>query len=289
MYCKNCGRELKEGTRFCDRCGQSVRQSNKSERAARREEIEALKEERLNRKKRMAALEAEKAARKNKKKSIRKSSKRKSHKLIYVIAIILIIFVTSIISYIATRKDSENADWKTKDESIELNATPTSTQQPVSGAVDPSPSVLPTVAAEIENTDPINNDGYRVFSVSDNLDCPYPSVFIKKSTSGNVLLSIMDTTGGATMTITQEKYSSSTKASELMKEYAQSAGGTIIYSLAGNNWYGITTTKDNMIYHRKCLLLDGKLTYYDFQYDQNSVSASQYESYIEYIDNAFII
>ena len=25
MYCKNCGRQLKEGTRFCDRCGQSVR------------------------------------------------------------------------------------------------------------------------------------------------------------------------------------------------------------------------------------------------------------------------
>lgn len=286
MYCKNCGRELKDGTRFCDRCGQSVRQSNKSERAARREEIEALKEERLNRKKKMADLEAEKAAKKAKKKQIKKSRKRNT-KLIYIIAVILIVLVSAIVSYIVTTSGSKNAAWKTQDESIELNSTAVPTIQPTQGssAATPAPSALPTVASEPENTDAVNADGYRVFQISDNMSFPYPSSFTKKSVSGDIKLSIMDTVGGATVTLTQSK--SSVSAKELMKEYAQTTGGTISYSLAGNDWYGITITKNNIIYHRKCLLKDNTLIYYDFQYDENSVSASEYETYINYMDEAF--
>ena len=49
MYCKNCGRQLKEGTRFCDRCGQSVRKNNQNSQTTKRKEIEELKAERLNR------------------------------------------------------------------------------------------------------------------------------------------------------------------------------------------------------------------------------------------------
>ena len=58
IYCKNCGRQLKEGARFCDRCGQSVRKTTESSQAAKRREIEELKAERLNRKKRLAEKEA---------------------------------------------------------------------------------------------------------------------------------------------------------------------------------------------------------------------------------------
>ena len=92
MYCKNCGRELKDGMRFCDRCGQSVRQSNNNERAAKRREIESLKEERLNRRKKLAEAEAEKAAKKKDRQNRRKSRKL-NHKLIYGIGIFLIILV----------------------------------------------------------------------------------------------------------------------------------------------------------------------------------------------------
>lgn len=53
MYCKNCGRQLKEGTRFCDRCGQSVRKNNQNSQTTKRKEIEELKAERLNRKRRL--------------------------------------------------------------------------------------------------------------------------------------------------------------------------------------------------------------------------------------------
>lgn len=282
MYCKNCGRELKDGTRFCDRCGKSVRQSNKSERAARLEEIEALKEERLNRKKKMADLEAEKAAKKAKKKQIKKSKKR-NNKLIYIIAVILIISVSAIISYIVTTSGSKDAAWKTQDESVELNSTAVPTAQPSAAAA--TPSALPTVATEPENTDPVNDDGYRVFRISDNMSCPYPSSFTKKSVSGDIRLSLMDSVGGATMTVTQSKSIGSAK--ELMKEYAQTTGGTISYSLAGNDWYGITITKNNIVYHRKCLLMANTLIYYDFQYDTGSVSAPEYETYINYIDEAF--
>ena len=95
----------------------------------------------------------------------------------------------------------------------------------------------------------------------------------------------MDSVGGATMTVTQSKSIGSAK--ELMKEYAQTTGGTISYSLAGNDWYGITITKNNIVYHRKCLLMANTLIYYDFQYDTGSVSAPEYETYINYIDEAF--
>ena len=47
MYCKNCGRQLKEGTRFCDRCGQSVRKNNQNSQTTKRKEIEELKAERI--------------------------------------------------------------------------------------------------------------------------------------------------------------------------------------------------------------------------------------------------
>ena len=58
MYCKNCGRQLKEGTRFCDRCGQSVRKNNQNSQTTKRKEIEELKAERLNRKRRLQEKEA---------------------------------------------------------------------------------------------------------------------------------------------------------------------------------------------------------------------------------------
>ena len=289
MYCKNCGRELKDGTRFCDRCGQSVKQSNKTDNAIRRKEIEALKEERLNRKRKMAALEAEKEKKKAQKKLRKKNAIRRNQKLVYVIAAVLIILLSAIISYIATRKSSENAGYKTRDESIELNSTPVATIQtsPLSSEPEPTFSQLPVVNSETENSDPVNEDGYRVFEITNNISFPYPSSFIKKSAEGDVKLNAMDAKGGAVITLTKEKYSGPDKAYELMKEYTDTSGGTISYSRAGNDWYAVTSDKNNIVYHRKCLIVGDMMLYYDFSYDKSSVSVSQYEDNISYIDEAF--
>lgn len=178
MYCKNCGRELKNGIRFCDRCGQSVRQGKKTEAAARREELEALQEERLNRRRKMAELEAKKEEKKKK----RNNLKKKNKKFIYFIAVILLIAVSAIITYIAFTANSNNAAWKTQDGSEALNATAVPTVEPsdTSEQNTPTPTTLPIVGAETENNDPVNSDGYRVFSVSNKVSCPYPTVFTKK-------------------------------------------------------------------------------------------------------------
>ena len=284
MYCKNCGRELKSGMRFCDRCGQSVRQGKKTESAARREELEAVKEERLNRRKKIAELEAKKAEKKNK----RKANKKKNKTLIYFIAIILLAAVSAIITYIAVMINSNNAAWKTRDGAEALNSTAAPTVEPSDKASStPVPTSLPVVGVETENTDPINADGYRVFTVSNTLSCPYPTAFSKKQSDGDTVLSLFDNVGGASMQIAYEKSSASAQPSELLKEYAQNTPGTVLYSLAGNNWFGVTTSKNDIITHRKYLILDGKSIYYSLQYDKNSVSAADYEKYIEYIDNAF--
>ena len=60
MYCKKCGRKLKDGMRYCDRCGLSVNQSKKGSREAREIEIQELKQERLNRKEKLQKKETKK-------------------------------------------------------------------------------------------------------------------------------------------------------------------------------------------------------------------------------------
>lgn len=286
MYCKNCGRELKSGTRFCDRCGQSVRKGKKTESAVRREELEALQEERLNRRRKMAELEAKK----EEKKQRRNMLKKKNKKLVYFIAVILLAAVSAIITYAAMAVSSNNAAWKTQDGSEALNATAAPTVEPsnTSEQNTPVPTTLPIVGVETENTDPVNEDGYRVFTVSNNLSCPYPPGFLKKDTGDNQLLSLFDNVGGAAMIIVREKISGGTQTAEMLKSYAQKTSGTVLYSLAGDNWFGITTSKNDIITHRKYLITDSKeAVYYSFEYDKNSVSASEYENYIDYIDTAF--
>lgn len=285
MYCKNCGRELKNGVRFCDRCGQSVRQGKKTEAAARREELEALQEERLNRRRKMAELEAKKEEKKQKRHNLKKQNK----KLIYFIAVILLIAVSAIITYISFTANSNNAAWKTIDGSEALNSTAVPTVEPSENNEQntPVPTTLPVVGAEEENNDPINADGYRVLTITNNVSCPYPTSFTKKTCGENQLLNSFDTDGGATLVISREKNLSSSQPAELLKDYAQRTSGTVLYSLAGDNWFGVTTEKNNIITHRKYLITDGKALYYSIEYDKTSVSAEEYEKHIEYIDTAF--
>ena len=120
MYCKNCGRQLKEGTRFCDRCGQSVRKNNQNSQTTKRKEIEELKAERLNRKRRLQEKEAKQARNKKRRKS-------KGSVMIFIIVALLIAIVSVIIGYNMMAPNDNG-----------LGTAPTSTNSPASATNTPS-------------------------------------------------------------------------------------------------------------------------------------------------------
>lgn len=260
MYCKNCGRQLKEGTRFCDRCGQSVRKSKQSSQAARHREIEELKAERLNRKKRLAEKEAKQARNKQRK-------KKKGNAFIFVIVILLVAVVSMIIGYNIFPKSGNVG-------------TVTATIEPVSSpAVSAAPAVTPVGTASS------SKEGYSEITVS-SITCPYPSSFHANTTSGNEKLNITDSLGGATMVVSQEAKSGEPK--ELMKEYISEIGAEGNPTMhAGSEWYSVTASADDKVYHRKCIVRNGLAVYYDFTYDASSSSSKKYEEYTDYIDSHF--
>lgn len=271
MYCKNCGKHLEEGTRFCDRCGQSVRKIVNSEQAERHRNIEELKEERLNRKKRLAEKEAREEMKNNRKKKRRKKNRGFR---IFLIIVILIAAASMAITYHLERSDSKNSLDNTQNESVTATSTPSSADASNTAAAAQT-SESPEASAGTED--------YRVFEIN-NVGCPYPSSFSKKAVSGNEKLSLVDSVGGAVMSISQEQGVSGTPA-ELMKEYAGTIGVNPEYSLAAKDNYSITLEKNNTVYHRKCIISGSTAIYYDFQYSTSSSSQARYEQYIEYIDS----
>jgi cytoskeletal protein RodZ len=281
MYCKNCGKHLEEGTRFCDRCGQSVRKSGSSEQAERHRNIEELKEERLNRKKRLAEKEAREAMKNERRKKRRKSNRGVG---LFFIIVILLAAVSMLITYHLVRTDSKNA---ALNQDVTATATPTATTSTnvvvsTQTTQQPSATASSTTSSTESTTASAGDEEYRVFEIN-NVGCPYPSSFSKKSVSGTEKLSLVDTNGGATMSISQEQGVNGT-AAELMKEYAGTVGVNPEYSLAGKDNYVITMEKNNTVYHRKCIISGTTAIYYDFQYLKTSSSRAQYEQCIAYID-----
>ena len=268
MYCKNCGRQLKEGARFCDRCGQSVRQNNQpSEREMRRREAETLQEERLNRKKRIEYQEERESRKKQKKKSHKKANLI----LILVFAFMLIALFSALISYHMTVSDKKSADGEVIETAAPVSAQTAANQT----AVTEQP------AGKDDNSVEVSGD-YEVFSIN-NISCPYPKGFAAKPASGSVRLNLTDSSGGAVMTVSVEN-NITAPATDLMREYASQIGGNITKSLADKDSYALTSTRDNIIYHRKCVISGTDIIYYDFQYASGSAKASEYEKNIEYID-----
>lgn len=292
MYCKNCGRELKEGARFCDRCGQSVRRGQNSERAQRQHEAEKLKQERIERKRIREEQEAEKA----RLREIRRKKNRKRNRILIVVFILLMLMLVSgIVTYIITSSTSNQSSWKTKDETQAANSTVLPTIKPVGAEANATaqPTVVPETPTPepVVNNDPTNSSGYKVSTISAKVKCPYPADFEKQSISevdkNTTKLSVLDPKGGATIKVKEESIDSSKKASVLMKEYAQSMQGKTVSSLAGNGWYGITIEKNNVCYHRKCVLNGDKQYYYEFQYSLGSGYDDKYNKYITYMDDHF--
>lgn len=251
MYCKNCGRQLKEGMRFCDRCGQSVRKNTQSVKSTKRQEIEELKAERLNRKRRLEEKERKQALKK-------KRRKKKGNVFLFVIILLLAAALSMIIGY--KMMSDDNTAGSTASQS-------STTTAPLSSSAPSS-----------------DKNGYTSVTVG-NVTCPYPSTFRSNATTGSEKLNLTDTLGGATMTVKQEGKSGQPK--DLMLAYLDEIGGKATYSHAGSEWYAITVNSADKVYHRKCILRNGIAVYYDFIYDAASSAAQKYNEYIEYIDSKF--
>ena len=272
MYCKKCGKKLDEDIRFCDRCGQSVRQSRNQGGEARRREIKELQEERINRK-----LKLEEKEKKKKIKKHYKNNKRTNILALLFLALLLV-FIIAIVSYKFTAERSEDAPWRTTDGSVALNSTPTP-------EAPSEPKQTAYAILEANNTDPVNDDGYREFNI-DSIIFPYPTVFVKQNTSAGIKLSAYDQEGGGTITLTVNSPVAG-QAKDLMSEFSKTCGSDVNYSRAGDGWYVIEYVQNGIINHRKSLVYNNIEYLYEFSYTENSVSANDYKKYIDYIDNHF--
>lgn len=274
QYCKNCGRQLKEGIRFCDRCGQSVRQGKNTESEKKQRQIEKLQRERLERKKRQEEREAIEERRRKRKQEKRKKQNRI---LMWVVICIAAMLVISVISYIATTVSSKDEEWKTN--------------QPIGGlTTDITPTMQPsaTQAAATAAPSEEKKTQYKSYNLSNGMSFEYPSDFTGESTkSDDEKLRVSDS-DGAVITVTSKEYPGG-NASSLMKDYADDSIGKVTYSLAGNDWYAITIEDGDTIKHRKYIIdRENDLSvYYDFKYDNSSDESDRYEKYADYMDDVF--
>ena len=276
MYCKKCGRKLKDGMRYCDRCGLSVNQSKKGSREAREIEIQELKQERINRKEKLQKKETKK----------KRINKRHMNILSAAFIILFCILIIAVIAYKVTIDKSQNEIWRTKDGSVEMNATsvPAATPAPTDkngNTVTPVPT-----ATAYALTGEINSDGYRVFDCGNSLTVQYPATFEKQRVNENEKLNVYDNSGGASIIVGEES-ASSLQAKQLMTEYTNSQTGKVSYSRAGSGWYIVETSENDIICHRKAIIVNNKIVYYDFTYSTTSSSASTYKGQIEYMDKNF--
>lgn len=259
QYCKNCGRQLKDGMRFCDRCGQSVRKSRENGQAARHKEIEELREERLNRKKRLAEKEERQRTVREKR---RKSRGRRA--AIYIFVLLLITLASVLVGYFFFAGKS--------------------------GGNESAPGVITeqtVTAAPVQTAAPAQSGEYAEITVG-NVRCPYPAAFHSGSTSGNVKMSLTDPLGGAKMVISQEVIEG--ELTELAKGYLSQIGATSATEMKSNDSessYTVTAEVNGTVYHRKCVVRNKLAVYYDFEYSASSGSASAYQKYIETIDSRF--
>lgn len=260
QYCKNCGRQLKDGMRFCDRCGQSVRKSRENGQAARHKEIEELREERLNRKKRLAEKEERQRTAREKR---RKSRGRRA--AIYIFVLLLITLASVLVGYFFFAGKS-------------------------GGGNESAPGVITeqtVTAAPVQTAAPAQSGEYAEITVG-NVRCPYPAAFHSGSASGNVKMSLTDPLGGAKMVISQEVIEG--ELTELAKGYLSQIGATSATEMKSNDSessYTVTAEVNGTVYHRKCVVRNKLAVYYDFEYSASSGSASAYQKYIETIDSRF--
>ncbi len=284
MYCKKCGRKLRNEARFCDYCGQSTKETRTSSASkpsgtARSQSSSKARAE-YDRNKKQRELERQKV-----------QKKRTTALFLFLIAIVAAL-VLGFASYNMTKTELDkekgitteeteapkNTEEALEDDETEETEAPKKTSQPTE-----------TEKAEVKNEkyyeDIAKKCNIYRDSRTENIRCPYPESFEQGSKSNkNTVISLVDPLNDGSMMICSETVGTGKSASVLMKNYAAGVGGSIKTSRAGEGWYEITFTRNNKINHRKAVVVDGVSVYYDFSYDVDSSEASSYEEYIEYID-----
>ena len=192
--------------------------------------------------------------------------------MIFIIVALLIAIVSVIIGYNMMAPNDNG-----------LGTAPTSTNSPASATNTPTDTAN-NVSSTSSPSNSASKNGYSKMTIS-GVTCVYPSTFNSNPTTGNQKLNLTDALGGATMTVSQEGQSGA--PSDLMRDYARQTGGEVSYSRAGDDWYAVTVTTDDTVYHRKCVLKNGIAVYYDFSYSSMTSTAQKYTEYIDYMDSNF--
>lgn len=286
MYCKKCGRKLRNEARFCDHCGQSTKETrtqstSKTTGARTQGSSKARSEYEKNKKQRQ--LERE-----------RVQKKRRTAFFLLLIAIV-VAAVLGFASYNMTKNELDK-----EKQTVEETLKPENTEETVKTDTEESeetetPSKNTPKPTEVsEKAEQKNEKYYETVANScniyrddrmDSIRCPYPESFEQGSKSNkNTVISLVDPLNDGAMMICAEAVGTGKSASVLMKNYAAGVGGSIKTSRAGDGWYEISFERNNKINHRKAVIADGLCVYYNFSYDVDSSEASSYEEYIEYID-----
>ena len=254
MYCKNCGKKLPDDARFCDRCNMSVRKIE-----TKMDIIGELKEERLARRKAKAIEERFKKIREIKLRKYKIAAR-------IITGVIALGIISAFATYIFYPKEHE--------EITEVaTETPRPTKAPATASDNPSATQTPKPQAVV------NADGYIKADIG-GMDFAYPRSF-KKQRPGTNMLFLIDENGGGEIIANRVAVSSEPK--EMMKSFADNAGGTPLHSLAGSNGYEIKLSIGNEICYRKSIINGGMEFYYQFRYPADSKSVIQYEKDIEYM------
>ncbi len=256
MYCKNCGRKLKDGLRFCDHCGASIRQSQP--------ENKRLKDQTAARiRQRNQRNELEERMRERKKRRHRKRSP-----LFIIITVSLCAAVVCGVAAYFYMLYTSDSSWQNSDGSVQLNSSPT--PQPTATAV-PSSSQSPLPQELTLYTD----NEYNAQFV-------YPASFVTDTFQTSVKFAAADSSGDGRISVTAENTAST--AVDLLKEYVSSAGGELIFNRADDDSYSVYSRSGETYRFRKGLVKNGTLLIYDFQFSANTPTFSSYNTYVEYMD-----
>lgn len=256
MYCKNCGKKLPDSARFCDRCNTSVRK--KSDKM---DLIEELKEERLARQK---VHRIEHRYKKMKQYKIRKHKKR----FYFIIAVILLGIISGIWGYVNYIRTS----------GFNVSEIPVTTSEP---DYTPFPTAAASISASAMPTSGSNSPSFSYTKVVvGGIEFEYPS-FFSTSSDDEHLLSLYYTKDDAVLTFDREQTESSIKT--IMRDFNDKISGNVLTSSSGDNWYSISKTDNNKIYHSCGKLINDRLIKYYMEFDASAENL--YFSSLEYMDN----
>lgn len=304
MYCKKCGRQLRQGAKFCDHCGSSTKGMTETNSSGKSTGSKSGNSEQYDRNR-------SRYERNKKRRELERQKARKSRRtaLLFILVAIIIAVVLGFITY-NMMKPKKKADPNLLENTTSgqsfLNNEDDEPQVEIDGEEEdeeePEPTQTPTPkpTKEPEKTEEEKEkeleehfsdiEGefniYKHDKLGD-IKCPYPKTFEDGSqANANTVYSLMDFENDGTMLICAEKVGKSKSAAMMMDDYESGLGdkAKVLNSTSDDNGYEISYERNKRVNYRKAIIVDGICVYYDFSYDYDSQEKSRYDEYIEYIN-----